>query len=87
MAKELAKILKPLVGKSPHHINSTQDFVELVKHITLAPGECLSSYDVSALFTSVPIDPALKIIKDLLAKDPTLKDRTDIGIDDIIFSY
>ena len=35
VAKELAKILKPLVGKSPHHINSTQDFVEQVKHITL----------------------------------------------------
>ena len=33
---------------------------------------------------SVPIDPALKIIKDLLVKDPTLKDRTVIGIDDII---
>ena len=48
------------------------------------PGECLSSYDVSALFTSVPIDPALKIIKDLLVKDPTLRDRTVIGIDDII---
>ena len=28
VAKELAKILKPLVGKSPHHINRTQDFVE-----------------------------------------------------------
>ena len=39
---------------------------------------------MSALFTSVPIDPALKIIKDLLVKDPTLKDRTVIGIDDII---
>ena len=84
VAKELAKFLKPLVGKSPHHINSTQDFVEQVKHTTLAPGKCLSSYDVSALFTSVPIDPALKIIKDLLVKDPTLKDRTVIGIDDII---
>ena len=84
LPKELAKILKSLEGKVPHHINSTQDFVEQVKHITLAPGECLSSYDVSALFTSVPIDPALKIIKDLLVKDPTLKDRTAIGIDDII---
>ena len=48
------------------------------------PGECLSSYDVSALFTSVPIDPALTIIKDLLVKDSILKDRTVIGIDDII---
>ena len=62
----------------------TQDFVEQVRHITLAPGKCLRYYDVSALFTSVPIDPALQIIKDLLEKDPTLKDRTVKGVKDII---
>ena len=84
VAKELAKILKPLVGKSPHHINSTQDFVEQAKQFELEPGECLSSYDVSALFTSVPIDPALKIIKDLLDKDTTLKERTVMEVGDII---
>ena len=84
VVKELAKILKPLVGKSPHHINSTQDFVEQAKHITLAPGECLSSYDVSTLFTSVPVDPALNIIKDLLEKDHTLKERTVMEVSDII---
>ena len=84
VAKELAKILKPLVGKSPHHINSTQDFVEQAKHFKLEPGECLSSYDVSALFTSVPIDPALNIIKDLLDKDTTLKERTVKEVGDII---
>ena len=82
--KELAKILKPLVGKSPHHITSTQDFVEQAKQIKLQPGECLSSYDVSALFTSVPIDPALNIIKDLLDKDNTLKERTVMEVRDII---
>ena len=79
VAKELAKILKPLVGKFPHHINSTQDFVEQVKHITLAPGECLSSYDVSALFTSVPVDPALNIIRDLLEKDHTPQGKDSSG--------
>ena len=84
VAKELAKILKPLVSKSPHHINSTRDFVEQVKHITLAPGECLSSYDVSALFTSVPVDPALNIIRDLLDKDHTLKERTVLAVNDIL---
>ena len=84
MAKELAKILKPLVGKSPHHVNSTQDFVEQAKHITLAPGECLSSYEVSVLFTSVPVDPALNIIMDLLEKYHTLKERTVMEVSDII---
>ena len=83
MAKELAKILKPLVGKSPHQITITQDFVPQARHIKLEPGECLSSYDVSALFTSVPIDPALNIIKDLLDKDTTLKERTVMEVGDI----
>ena len=84
VAKELAKILKPLVGKSPHCNNSTQDFVEQAKHITLAPGECLSFYDVSALFTSVPVDSALMTIKDLLEKDHSLKERTVMEVSDII---
>ena len=84
VAKELAKILKPLVGRSPHHITSTQDFVEQAKQIKLEPGECLSSYDVSALFTSVPIDPALNIIKDLLNMDTILKERTGMEVSGII---
>ena len=58
--------------------------MEQVKQLTLEPGECLSSYDVSALFTSVPVDPALRVIKDLLKKDPTLKDRTVLTVNDII---
>ena len=46
------------------------------KKITLQLGECLTSYDVTALFTSVPIEPALKIIRSLLEKDEKLQDRT-----------
>ena len=85
VAKELAKILKPLVGKAPYHIKSTQYFVEQVRHITLAPGECLSSYDVSALFTSVPIDPATQGHKGSIGNRTTLlKDRTVMGVNDII---
>ena len=75
VAKEDMKILKP---------NSTHDFVEQVKQFTLAPGECLSSYDVNAFFTSVPVDPALGVIKDLLEKDPTCKDWTVLPVKNII---
>ena len=84
VAKELTKILKPLVGKLPHHINSTHDFVEQVKQLSLEPGECLSTYDVSALFTSIQVYPALKVIKDLLENDPTFKDRTVLPVKDVI---
>ena len=47
-------------------------------------GEGKLGNDVSALFTSVPIDPALTIIKDLLEKDTTLKERTVLEVSDII---
>ena len=53
----------------------------------LVPGECLSSYDVSALFTSVPVDPALNIIMDLLDKDHTLKERTVLAVKDMILLF
>ena len=84
VARVLAKILKPLVGRSPHHIHNIQDFVEQANKVTLLPGECLSSYDVTALFTSVPVEPALGIIKDLLEKDNTLKEGTVLPVKDII---
>ena len=69
MAKVLTKVLKALVGKSPHQVHSTQDFVEQANKVTLMPGESLSSYDVIALFTSVPVDPALCIIKEFCLKN------------------
>ena len=60
VAKVLTRVLKPLIGKSPHHIQSTRDFVNRFRKVTLLPGECLNLHDVSAFFTSVPLDPALK---------------------------
>ena len=45
----LTKILKPLVGKSPHHVHSTHDFVEQANKVTLMPGECLGSYHAARI--------------------------------------
>ena len=38
MAKVISKVLKPLVGKYLHHIQSTRDFVSKAKGLTLQPG-------------------------------------------------
>ena len=80
VSKVLSKVLKPLVGKSPHHIQSAGDFGTKAKRLTLQLGECLSSYDFTSFFTSVPIDTALNIIKDLLEKDEKLNDRTVLSV-------
>ena len=32
VAKELARVLKPLVGKSIYHVNNSKEFADEVKH-------------------------------------------------------
>ena len=83
-AKELAKILKPPMGMSAHHVQNTRDFVEQIKDVRLKQGECIISYDVTALFTSVPIKPVLNIIKQRLAHDHDLQKRTTMSTSHII---
>ena len=58
-------------------------FVQQVKGITLKPGECITSYDVSALFTYVPIEPALNIIRRKLELDQEFYTRTAINVEQI----
>ena len=81
-AKELARILKPLVGNSIHYVQNTKDFVQ-IKETRLKQGECIISYDVAALFTSVPIQPVINIIKQRLANDIELHQRTSMSINHI----
>ena len=84
IAKELAKILKPLAGNTIYSVHNTQDFAKQLKTIKLMPDECITSYDVKALFTSVPIEPSIKIIKQHLEKDKELHQRTSMSVQHII---
>ena len=83
-AKELAKILKPLVGLTSHHVHNTKDFIDHIKEVRLRQGESIISYDVTSLFTSVPIQPVLNIIHQRLTTDQDLKNRTSMTIKHII---
>ena len=83
VAKVLARILKPLVGSSPHHVKNTGDFIDHIKHVTLQANEIITSYDVSALFTSVPIEAAINIIQRRLELDQELHSRTTMKVEHI----
>ena len=84
VAKELASIIHPLVGQSQHHLKNTQHFIEKIQQVKLQQGEVISSYDVKVLFTSVPVDPAINIVQQRLTKDPTLTQRTQMSIPQIV---
>ena len=75
-AKELARILKPLVVRSTHHVQNTKGIINSIEVIQLKPDEYIMSYDVNALFTSGPIKPAVNIIKKHLEEDKELHLRT-----------
>ena len=82
-SKELSRILKPLVGRSPHHVQNSQEFLNILEDIQMGPDDIRMSYDVKALFTSVPIKPALKIIQKPLKEDHTLPQRTTMTVKNI----
>ena len=48
-AKELARILKPLVGKSSHHVKNNMGFIQSIEDIQLKPEEYMMSFDAEAL--------------------------------------
>ena len=79
--KELPRVLKPLIGKYSHHVNNTKEFTDEINNTKFEEGEYITSYDVTALFTSVP---TLEIIKKRLEHDTYLPNRLIMTAADII---
>ena len=45
--------------------------------------ELLVSFDVSSLFTNVPVPEAVEVIREMLRRDPKLSERTTLDADTI----
>ena len=75
----LADICGPLVGKSERYIQNSGDFLDKVKNLEVPPGQKQIAYDVSALFTSIPLPDATKAVRNKLDEDPKLQDRTSLS--------
>ncbi|XP_022093238.1 uncharacterized protein LOC110980660 [Acanthaster planci] len=64
-ARHLAKILRPLVGNSQHHIKNSDEFLSIIQDLRLKPGDIMVSFDVVSLLTSVHPTQALPPPQDL----------------------
>ena len=82
-AKYLASILTPLVGKNCHSIKNTKELVNKLRSLEIPPARKLLSYDVTALFTSVPVDKDWKSSQ-RLQEDDTLTSCTEMTIPQIV---
>ena len=82
--KYLADILSTIVGKSCHHIKNTEDFVSKVKQLRIDSDEILVSYDVSSLFTCIPVDSAVQVVTDLLKQHRDWKAKTNLTSNQVV---
>ena len=55
----------------------------MMRNLKVGPYEKMGSYDATALFPSVPIRDAIKMIKGMLENDPSLPMRTGLSPDEI----
>ena len=60
-AKFLARILGPTAKQaSAYSVKNSKEFVGRIKYVVVKDGYIMVSFDVSALFTSIPIKKALE---------------------------
>ncbi|XP_046387267.1 uncharacterized protein LOC124156652 [Ischnura elegans] len=68
LARYLARHLQPHMGKTSSHVKNSADFVEILQGVTMEDKDIMVSFDVESLFTNVPIDDSLEIIRGLQTK-------------------
>ena len=82
--QEFTRILKPLTGNTIHHVNNSSEFTDDIKKIKLKEGECIISYYVSALFTSIPVQSAIQFTKKKLEQDREPHKRMTMSTSNIL---
>ena len=76
ISKYIANILRPYGKLKEQHTHSSKSFSTFICQQKIEPDEIMVSFDVTSLYTTIPIDEALLIIRDLLEHDQKLADRT-----------
>ena len=71
------------IGHTSSFVKDSKDLTDKLQSISLQDNEELVSFDVSALFTSIPVDQALDVINQLIMQHQTDMDfKSKIGHED-----
>ena len=79
----LVEINSPLTAKSSSYVKNSGYFVERISDAPIHSNQIVS-LDVVSLFTQVPTDETLAVVRDKLAAHPLLEERTFIPIDNLM---
>ena len=76
--KYVSKVIKTYTLNNEHGIKNSKDFIEKVKPMRITKEQRMVSFDVAALYPSVPQDQALDLFEEYLKNDKDLKSKTPI---------
>ena len=85
LAKYLANKLKPLVGNTSSFVKDSSFFVNKIKNIKVDKDDILVSFDVVSLFTKIPIDRAMNVIRNIT--DPGTANLIELCLKSTFFSF
>ena len=84
LAKYLKTKLKPLQKLVVSRLQNSLEFVDIMNEVTIEPHETHVSFDVVALYTSVPIKESLDYIHSMLNEEFSLLSATELDSTEII---
>ncbi|XP_057308994.1 uncharacterized protein LOC130647229 [Hydractinia symbiolongicarpus] len=76
LSKFVASILSKFTASD--HSKNSKEFSEYTREIKIADDECMISFDVTPLYTNVPIKDTLNIIKDLIENDAAFGEKIPV---------
>ena len=83
-AKFLVDVFQPTLNKNEIRVINTTSFVEEAKDWHIDPDEVQCSFDVVALYPSIPIKKAIAAMIDLINNDiDDVRQRTELNVQDI----
>ena len=81
LAKYLTRILKVYIGHTSSFVKDSKDLMDKLQSIELQDNKELVSFDVSALFTSIPVNQALDVINELIIQHQTVMEfKSKVGM-------
>jgi len=84
VCKILTDILNPLVKNGQSYVENAADLKRFLGKLQIDNTDLQASFDVVALYPSIPIPKALDCVRRKLLEDTTLSERTDWRPDDIM---